>query len=44
MPVRGPEVLSDFGCPVVIASTIHRAAIERRIRDDLGAVNELITL
>lgn len=44
VPVRGPEVLSDFGCPVVIASTIHRVAIERRIRDDLGAVNELITL
>ena len=44
VPVRGPEVLAKHDCPVVIASTIHREAIERRIRDDLQAGNELITL
>ena len=44
VPVRGPEVLADYDCPVVIASTIHRDAIERRIRGELGATNDLITL
>lgn len=44
VPIAGPEAIGSPDIPIVIASTIHQAAITRRIREDLNLGNPLITL
>ena len=43
-PVRPPEALRETQAPIVIATTIHRDAIVRRIRDEMKLDNLLISL
>jgi len=44
VPIVAPAAVAGHDEPIVIASTIHQAAIARRIREDLGLANELVKL
>ena len=44
VPILPPQRAGDYSCPIVIASTLHQAAIVDQIRKDLALSNPLIML
>jgi FlaA1/EpsC-like NDP-sugar epimerase len=44
VPILPPSRAAEFGCPIVVASTLHQRAISRTIREQLRLDNELILL